>query len=126
LHVRHSVRCNIKSAPSAVCVIWKKTGASREFPLQWDVVQSGQGLGASGKARSTYILDFDIRRSSLVNLTRSSQFIAVVTKGKLLKYRYKYKGNLRTHQKSRTVLISNHFVCENSLKHRNKQNYIRF
>ena len=49
------------SAPSVVSVMWKKTGASREFPLQCDVVQSGQGLGTSGKPRSTYILDFGIR-----------------------------------------------------------------
>jgi hypothetical protein len=45
---------------------------------------------------------------------------------KLLKYSYKCKGNLCTHQKSWTVRLSTHLMWKNSLKHRNKQNSIRF
>jgi hypothetical protein len=66
-------------APSVVSVIWKKTEANTEFPPQCDVIQSGQGLGASGNTRSTYILDFDIRWSSPVSLTRSSHFTTEVS-----------------------------------------------
>jgi hypothetical protein len=61
--------------PVLLVLFGRKQGASREFPLQCDVVQSGQGLGTSGKPRSTYILDFGIWWSSPVSLIRSIHFI---------------------------------------------------